>query len=130
MAKITVKQLAGYAADQLESGVDMSQVASQLAGFLLQARRSKDVSALIRAIDKELTSRGNPQMTITSAHEVTDSVKKQLSEMLQVKNPTFTEVIDQDVIGGVKAKAGELEVDLTVRGRLNRFKNQVNRSSK
>lgn len=129
MAKITVKQLAGYAADEIESGVKLSAVASQLAGYLLQERRSRDVSALIRAIDKELTSRGNPQLTITSAHAVTDEIKVQLSEMLQVKNPTISEVIDPGVIGGVKAMSGELEVDLTVRGRLNRFRNQVKRSS-
>jgi F0F1-type ATP synthase delta subunit len=73
----------------------------------------------------ELSRRGNDQVVITAAHETSSDVKKQISELLGVKNPTFTEIIDKNVIGGVKARSGETEIDLTVRGRLNRFKSNI-----
>ena len=79
----------------------------------------------MRAVDEELTRRGSSQVVVTSAHEVSEATKKQLAKLLDVKNPTFSEVIDPSVIGGVKARSGESEIDLTVRARLNRFKQQV-----
>jgi F0F1-type ATP synthase delta subunit len=122
VSKITTNELAMYAVDQLETGVKAPALAQQLAAYLLEERRSRDMSAVMRAIDEELARRGSAQVTITAAHEVSEQTKKQLATLLDVKNPQFTEVIDPSVIGGVKARSGESEIDLTVRGRLNRFK--------
>ena len=125
MAKITTNELAAYAVDQLESGTKAPVLAQQIAAYLLEERRSRDMSAVMRAIDEELTRRGSAQITITAAHQVSDATKKQLATLLDVKNPQFSEVIDPSVIGGVKARSGESEIDLTVRGRLNRFKTNI-----
>lgn len=129
MAAISIKQLADYAVDQLESGSATTVVAQKLASYLLQERRTRDVSPLFRAIEKEFDTRGSTQVVITSAHSIDSEVKQQLAKMLNAKNPVFDEVIDADVIGGVRARAGESEIDLTVRARLNRFKQQVINSS-
>lgn len=130
MAAISISQLADYAVDQLAAGAPADDVARKLASFLLQERRTRDAGVLFHAIDKELAARGSTQVVVTSAHEVTDDTKKQLAAMLGAKNPVFDEVIDPGVIGGVKARAGESEIDLTVRARLNRFKQQVVSSSR
>jgi len=86
------------------------------------------MSAVMRAIDEELARRGSAQVTITAAHAVSEQTKKQLAALLEIKNPQFNEVIDPSVIGGVKARSGESEIDLTVRGRLNRFKTEISES--
>ncbi len=125
MVKISTNELAKYVVDQLESGVEAPALAEQLSAFLLEERRSRELPAILRAVDLELSRRGNDQVILTAAHETSSEVKKQISELLGVKNPTFTEVIDQNVIGGVKARSGETEIDLTVRGRLNRFKSNI-----
>ena len=125
MANISIKQLAVYAVDQIESGVGTADVARKLSAFLLAERRSRDASPLFRAIEKELGNRGSTQVAVTSAHAVSDEVKRQLADMLSAKNPVFDEQIDPSVIGGVKARAGESEIDLTVRARLNKFKSKV-----
>lgn len=125
MAKITVHELAKYAVDQLESGVKAPALASQLAAFLLDTRQTKELGKLARAIEAELNSRGSTQVSITSAHKVTDDVKQELANLLGAKKPVFSEVIDKSVIGGVKAQTTESEIDLTVRARLNRFKAKV-----
>ena len=127
MARISIKQLAEYAVDQLEAGTSGAGVARKIASYLLQERRSRDTSLLFRAIEKELDERGSTQVVVTSAHEVSDATKKQLADLLGAKNPVFDEVIDSSVIGGVKARAGESEIDLTVRTRLNKFKAKVAR---
>ena len=130
MAKVTTNELAKYAVDQLEAGVQAPALSRQLAAFLLEERRSRDMPAVLRAVDEELARRGSAQVVVTAAHEVSDATKKQLAGILQVKNPVFSEVIDESVIGGVKARSGESEIDLTVRGRLNRFKTNIVNSDK
>jgi len=125
MSKISIKQLAIYTADQIAAGASSSDVAQKLAGYLLAERRTRDSPLLFRAIEKELDVRGSTQVTVTSAHGVSDEIKAQLAKILGAKNPTFDSVVDPSVIGGVKARAGESEIDLTVRARLNRFKQQV-----
>ena len=125
MAKISVHQLAVYAVEQLENGVSAAVVAQKLAASLLDARQSRDMPRVLRAVEAELNRRGSDQVTITSAHAVSEEVKQQLAALLGAKRPVFNEVIDASVIGGVKASAGETEIDLTVRGRLNRFKAQI-----
>jgi F0F1-type ATP synthase delta subunit len=125
MAKITFQQLAVYAVDQLEAGMAIQDVARNISAYLLQERRSREVSSVIRAIEAELNKRGKTQVVVTSAHTVSDDVKQQLAELLGAKNAVFHDEIDPNVIGGVKARSGETEIDLTVRGRLNRFKTQI-----
>ncbi len=125
MSKITTNELAKYAVDQLDSGVKAPVLAQQLAAYLLDTRQTKELSKLSRAIEAELNSRGTTQVTVTSAHSVSDDVKEELAKLIGAEKPVFTEVIDKSVIGGVKAQSMESEIDLTVRARLNRFKAKV-----
>jgi F0F1-type ATP synthase delta subunit len=125
MAKISANQLASYVVDQLEAGVSQVEIARLLASYLLENRQSRDLSKIVRAIEAEANRRGSTQVTVTSAHAVTEEVKTELATLLGAENPVFHEVIDANVIGGVKASAGEAEIDLTVRGKLNRFKTSI-----
>lgn len=128
MGKISSQDLARYAVNQLHAGASMSDVSEQIAAFLLEERRTKDAASVLRAIEVELDQRGNTQLVITSVHGVSDQIKSQLASLLDVENPTYSEVIDPSVIGGVKAKAGDKLVDLTIETKLKRFKSQVMRS--
>ena len=125
MSRINSAQLAGYAVNRLTDGVTTAQVAAEIASVLIDERRTRDVAAVLRAIEKELAARGKVQVTVTSAHEVSDAVKMRLASLLGVDNPVFDTVIDSSVIGGVKAQAGEKQIDLTARARLNKFKQQL-----
>jgi F0F1-type ATP synthase delta subunit len=127
MAKITMQQIAVYAADQLEAGTSMQDVARNVSAYLLHERRSRDVSSVIRAIEAEMNKRGKSQVVVTSAHAVSVEVKRQLAELLGAKNAVFHDEIDPEVIGGVKARSGESEIDLTVRGCLVRFQRGIMR---
>lgn len=123
--KVTDNSLAKYAVDQIELGVSAKDVADMIASLLLDEKRTRDLPRVIRAIEEELASRGSQQVVITSANEVDEQTKKQLAGLLGVENPVFSEVVDKSVIGGVKARSGETELDLTVRAKLNKFKSRV-----
>jgi len=125
VSRISTNELAVYAVEQLESGSDIKYLSSSIAAFLMEERRSRDMPVVLRAIDEELARRGASQVMITSAHAVSEQTMKQLAQLLEVESPVFSETIDPSVIGGVKARSGESEIDLTVRGRLNRFKTNI-----
>ncbi len=125
MAKVTTKQLAVYAANQLEAGKPAAQVSRDIAAILVHERRSRDVLQFARALETELHSRGSTQVTLTSAYKVHDAIKQQLADVLGVTKPHFDEVIDPAVIGGVHAQTLDTQVDLTVRGQLMQLKRNV-----
>lgn len=125
MAQINNFDIAKHIVSQIESGADTSIIARQLASLLIDERRTRDASALLRAVEAELNKRSSTQVTVTSAYELTNEVKQQLASILEVENPVYTDVIDSSVIGGAKARAGEKEIDLTVRAKLNNFKRTV-----
>ena len=120
-----MNRLVNYAVAEIENGTPVSKVAQKIAAFLMDERRTREAPALMRAIEAELNKRGSTQVTLTSAHELSDAVKSQLATALGADNPVFNEVIDPSVIGGVRARSGEKELDLTVRNKLNKFKQAV-----
>lgn len=126
MAKITAKQLAVYAADGLQKGLSPQQISDTVASVLVSQRSSRDVLAFGRALETELHNRGVTQITVSSVHKVGDSVKQQLAEALGVKKPLFAEVIDPELIGGIKASTLESQLDLSVAAKLQAFKARVN----
>ena len=125
MSSITTTELAEYVVTEIASGESMREVSSKVAAYLIDERKTTELPKVMRAIEEELARKGSTQVVVTSAREVSSEIKMQLAEMLNAQNPVFTEIIDKNVIGGVKARSGEQEIDLTVRGRLNRFKAKV-----
>lgn len=127
MAKITTKQLARYAADQIMQGADSKQLATAVALLLVAERRSRDVGTFGRLLESELATRGKTQVVITSASPVDSLIKERLATLLEAKGALFHEVIDPSVIGGVHASTLQAHIDLTVAGQLQSFKQAVNK---
>lgn len=125
MSKVSTTELARFAVDRIESGAPRNEVSTQIAAYLIDERRTRDLTVVMRAIEEELMRRGSEQVVITSARSVSEETKKQLAKLLGAKNPVFSEIIDKDVIGGVKAQAGEKQIDLTIRGKLQSFQSKI-----
>lgn len=128
MVKISHTQLAEYTVRELEGGLSPQSIAKKLAAYLIDSRQSRDAAKVLRAIETELNRRGSTQVGITAAREISETLKHELASLLGATNPVFSEVIDRSVVGGVHARSGEKQIDLTVRNKLNQFKTEVMRS--
>ena len=126
MGKISNKQLAKYAADQLQQGVSTKVLSRQVAALLVSERRSRDALVFARALEVELNARGITLVTLISAYAVGEDVKRQIATMLNAQHPIYNEVLDPQLLGGVHAATLYTQVDLTVLGQLNSFKRKVN----
>lgn len=81
-----------------------------------------DIAALFEVMKAE--SEGAIDVDVFSPHPVSDSYKHSLSESLRRKlgrDVRMNFSIDESLIGGALIKAGDLVIDGTVRGRLNKL---------
>ncbi len=129
MAKISHRQIAEYAVDQLESGLQSDQLAKVLAAYLLDIRQTRELPKLMRAVQDVLAQRGRTQIEIVSAHQVSQDLKQQIKQAFGAQNPIFHQTIDPKIVGGFQAFSAEKQLDLSVRTKLNRFKTAVIRSN-
>lgn len=68
-----------------------------------------------------------PVVTVTTAIELTDAQRKQITAAVETRlgAVTINEVIDPSIIGGIKIIAGSKELDASVKGRLEKLKLQL-----
>lgn len=124
-SRISRRKLAEYVADNLES--KKTTVIRELAAFLVQTKRTRELELVVRDIEAELRNRGVIIADVTSAYPLSAAVKKEISQFIastssSTANKTevhMRETIDSDLLGGVRiAIPGEL-FDGTIRHKIN-----------
>lgn len=70
------------------------------------------------------------EVIVTTAVELTSEQRKKLTAAIEEKMGTnrISEVIDPSIIGGIKIIAGSREIDSSVKGKLNKLKQQLSRT--
>lgn len=121
MARATIHQVA-LAIFNLSKTTAESQLAHEIAGYIVAERRTSDLGAIMREVDRlrQQTS-GIEEVTVTTAFEPSDTVITQVKQLIGDKT-VINKVIDKSVIGGVRIESSEYFLDLTVRNRLNKMK--------
>jgi len=118
MAKLSRRAIATYVAEQLTTGADSKKVVLQLAAYLVDTRRTKELSLIIRDIQFYLSESGSVSGVITTATELTaetkKAVEKYIKEQTGAKTVALDSLIDPSVIGGVKVSIPGRELDATV----------------
>lgn len=118
MAKLSRRAIALYVAEQLTSGADSKKVMLQLAAYLVDTRRTKELSLVIRDIQFYLAEAGAVSGVITTASTLTAETKKAIEKYIKEQTGASTvaldSLIDPSVIGGVKVSIPGRELDATV----------------
>ncbi|PLX66251.1 MAG: ATP synthase F1 subunit delta [Denitrovibrio sp.] len=79
-------------------------------------------------LSMDMTDRGEAEAVVTVAAGLDDASKKALSEVLNNitgKKITIKETVDASILGGVVAQVGSNLYDASVRGQLNKIKDQL-----
>lgn len=127
MAKLARSRLALVLADKLESGMSSADLAQEIAAYLLVERRSGELDSLMRDIMQIRAERGTVEVLARTAHSLTDSVRADIETEIRSQFPAAKQVIvsevhDPDVVGGVRLELANQQLDLSVRAKLNKFK--------
>ena len=122
MAIISNKQLAEIIYLQLQKQAS-EKVAKEVSKFLVQSKRTKDLSKIMRELSRLQYERDNVQeVTMTSAHKLNETVKQNILKQMNIEHYVINEVIDEDLIGGVRIESNDSIFDLSVRNRLQKLK--------
>jgi len=118
MTRLSRRAIATYVAQQLTTGTDSKKVVLQLAAYLVDTRRTKELSLIIRDIQFYLSEAGSVSGVITTATALTAETKKAVEKYIKQQTGATTvaldSFIDPSVIGGVKVSIPGRELDATV----------------
>lgn len=125
MPKASIKQIAQVVIERSEH-LSNEQLVNEIASFVITERRTADLSKIMREVERQRQLSGLSEVTITTAYPATEDVKAQIKQILGGEELIINEVVDKNVIGGVRVESDGYFLDLTVRGRLERLKTGVN----
>lgn len=127
MAKLQRHQLAAVLAQKSLGRINAVKFSDEIAAYLLSERRTGELDSLLRDIMQYRADHGIVEVLAVSAHKLTDKVRRDIEARVRELYPTakqiiVTEVLDENVVGGVRLELANQQLDLSVRAKLNRFK--------
>ncbi len=111
----------------LKSDADAKELSSEIAAYLLSERRTGELHSLLRDVASLRAKQGIVEVNAVSAHKLTDTVLSDIREQVQEQYPSAKQIIineriDKNLVGGVRLEMLDKQLDLSVRAKLNRFK--------
>lgn len=127
--RVSRRKISNYIADQLVQGHETKKLILELAAFLIDTRRTKELELVVRDIEYELTNRGIVLAWVTSAHDLTTVTKAAISKLIKeqtsAKEVELRESIDPSLLGGVKIDLPGQQLDMTISRRLTLLRTNV-----
>jgi F-type H+-transporting ATPase subunit delta len=120
------KELASTLLAIIDKQPDKALASRQIAAYLLQTGRVKELDLLVRDMEKQqLDKHGILEITASSAFELPERTKAAIESLFSAKKNVLHVHKDATLIGGVRVRAQDQVLDLSVRTRLQRLKNSV-----
>lgn len=111
----------------LDPQVDARRLSQKTAAYLLSEKRTGELDSLLRDMTFRRADQGIVEVTAVSAHKLTPEVRGDVQEQVRERYPSakkiiINERIDKNMVGGVRLELIGRQLDLSVRAKLNRFK--------
>jgi len=124
--RLSRRKIAGYIADQVMAGVDTNDLVRSIAAFLMDSRRTNELTLVIRDIEYQLAERGVILASVISAHKLSADVKKSITDMVSsqtgARSVQLQQFVDPGVIGGFKVDLPGRQLDRTVAHKLTQLR--------
>lgn len=116
--RLSRRKIANYVADNVSKGVAVDKVIAEVAAYLVDSRRTRELQLVVRAIEDELAARGEVIANVTTARALDDSLKQAVESVVGAKTIHLRESVDASVIGGVKIDLPGATLDATIKRKL------------
>lgn len=117
-ARVSRRKIAHYVTRQLLGGAKQKAVMKEVAAFLVDARRTRELDLVIRDIEAELANHGIVVADVLSAYPLADELKKEVGKLVGAKDLQLRETIDPSVLGGMRVDMPGARFDGTLRHKL------------
>jgi F0F1-type ATP synthase delta subunit len=120
-------RIAQVVADRALKQGDSEQLSRELAAYLLSEGRTGELDSLLRDIQHDWAEAGHVEVIAASAFPLTAAVRADITKRVKALYPAAKEIVisgihDPTVIGGVRLSLPDRQLDLSIRTKLNRFK--------
>ncbi|HEY1064181.1 MAG TPA: F0F1 ATP synthase subunit delta [Candidatus Saccharimonadales bacterium] len=127
MAKLPRHEIAKVLAERSLGRVSAKSFSEQIAAYLLAEGRTAELEPLLRDIMQYRAEHGIVEVMAVSAHPLSADVHKDIERHVKsifpdAKQIIVSEELQPDVVGGVRLELPNQQLDLSVRAKLNRFK--------
>ena len=127
MAKVSRLKIAAVLADKVDSKQSAKQLSREIAAYLLETRRTGELDSVLRDVMEIRAERGIVEVTAVTAHPLTAALRTDIEKNMRTHFPAAKTIIvseshDESVVGGVRLELANQQLDLSVRAKLNRFK--------
>lgn len=118
-ARLSRRKLATFVAEKLLAGASKQAVLRELAAYLIDTGRTREMELIVREIEDVLADRGVVVADIASARPLTDSTRAEVSKAIGAKNIQLREKVDESLLGGVRIDLPGKRFDGSIRHKLN-----------
>jgi F0F1-type ATP synthase delta subunit len=124
--RLSRRKIAIHYATSLVGGQNVKQLSKELAAYLIESKRTKELPLIVSDIEYQLGLMGVVSAKVTSAHVLDDIAKKALIDLVRDKTGArqihLKENLDPKVLGGMKLEFTGTELDTTIARRLTKLK--------
>ena len=118
--KLSRRIIADYCADQIVA--KDSQIIKKLAAFLVDTKRTREATLIVRDIESALAARGTVVARVVVAHELQTSVeaeiKKFIASATDASKVAMQVSTNPSLLGGIRINTPDSQYDDTVQGKL------------
>lgn len=116
--RISRRKLADYIVNRIERGDGVAKVVEELAAYLIDTRRTREVMLIVRSIEDELAARGTVVAHVQSARPLSNEMKEAIQRLLNASTVHLNEEVDPALIGGIRIEAPGKRLDATVKRKI------------
>jgi len=112
---------------KLSQKLPAKKFSAEVANYLLSEDRTDELDSLARDLISYRAEEGVVEVTTVSAHQLTPQALREVKQRVDRLYPKARQVIinqriDEDQIGGVRLEMPGRQLDLSIRNKLNQFK--------
>lgn len=125
--KVSRSRLAVIIAERCQQSAGAKELSQEIAAYLLAEGRTGELDSILRDVMQYRADHGIVEVSAVDARPLSESVKGDITTLIKNLFPTakqiiISEEIDHKVIGGVRLELANQQLDLSIRSKLNRFK--------
>ncbi len=103
-----------YVTNSAKNGVVSARILEEVAAYLVDTGRTREVELLARTIEDELAAQGIVVATVTSAAPLDVALRDAIKKRIGAKSVELREVVDPNVLGGVRIEMPGSRLDATI----------------
>lgn len=128
------KDLAAVIADRYQAG-KTDGLAKSIAAYLLETNQTVELDSLIRDVKVLREQSGHIEAEVFTAHDLNENALEDVKSLIKTTHPevrtvAVVQTLDPTVIGGLKIRLAQEQLDMSIRSKLDTFKRLTTKENK